>query len=46
MAFLKSMAEQGYVPVGTAMEIWTATSDSADKQDQLTEMRIPVALAN
>jgi len=46
LAFLKSIAGQGYVPAGTAMEIWTETPDPTDKQGQLTEMRIPVVSAH
>ncbi|HVN79287.1 MAG TPA: GyrI-like domain-containing protein [Terriglobia bacterium] len=46
LAFLKSIAGQGYVPAGTAMEIWTEAPDPTDKQGQLTEMRIPVVSAH
>ena len=39
-SFLKSVWEQGYVPAGPTMEIW---SGDADQGTQSTEMRIPVA---
>jgi hypothetical protein len=42
-AFLKSVVEQGYLPAGPPMEIWTG--DDAQPARQSTEMRIPVAKA-
>jgi len=42
-AFLKSVIEQGYLPDGPAMEIWT--SEDGKPATQSTEMRIPVAKA-
>ncbi len=43
-AFLKSMMEQGYVPDGPAMEIWSG--EDAKPETQSTEMRMPVKKAN
>ena len=42
-AFLKSVVEQGYLPAGPPMEIWSG--DDAQPARQSTEMRIPVAKA-
>lgn len=42
-AFLKSVVEQGYMPAGPAMEIWTG--EDGQPASQSTEMRIPVAKA-
>jgi outer membrane lipoprotein-sorting protein len=42
-SFLKSVVEQGYVPAGPTMEIW---SGDAGQGAQSTEMRIPVTKAN
>ena len=42
-SFLKSVVEQGYVPAGPTMEIW---SGDAAQGTQSTEMRIPVTKAN
>jgi len=42
-AFLKSIVEQGYVPSGPTMEIWSGEDGQAT---QSTEMRIPVTKAN
>ena len=42
-AFLKSVMEQGYLPAGPAMEIWTG--EDGQPASQSTEMRIPVAKA-
>ena len=41
--FLNSVLEQGYVPAGPTMEIW---SGDAGQTTQSTEMRIPVKKAN
>jgi hypothetical protein len=43
-AFLKSVVEQGYLPSGPAMEIWSG--DDARPANQVTEMRIPVTKAD
>jgi hypothetical protein len=43
-AFLKSVMEQGYLPAGPAMEIWTG--EDAKVSTQSTEMRMPVTKAN
>jgi effector-binding domain-containing protein len=43
-AFLKSVMEQGYLPAGPAMEIWSG--EDARKSTQSTEMRMPVTKAN
>jgi len=43
-AFLKSVVEQGYLPAGPPMEIWSG--DDGKVQTQSTEMRIAVAKAN
>jgi hypothetical protein len=43
-AFLKSVIEQGYIPAGPPMEIWSG--GGADKKPQSTEMRIAVTKAN
>jgi outer membrane lipoprotein-sorting protein/effector-binding domain-containing protein len=43
-AFLKSVMEQGYLPAGPAMEIWTG--DDGKPATQSTEMRMQVAKAN
>jgi len=42
-AFLKSVVEQGCVPVGPAIEIWSG--EDGKPETQSTEMRIPVAKA-
>jgi hypothetical protein len=42
-AFLKSVVEQGYLPAGPPMEIWSG--DDAQPAHQSTEMRIPVTKA-
>ena len=42
-AFLKSVVEQGYLPAGPAVEIWSGAEDKPETQS--TEMRIPVAKA-
>ena len=42
-AFLRSVIEQGYLPAGPAMEIWSG--DEGKPETQSTEMRIPVAKA-
>ncbi|HTQ55571.1 MAG TPA: GyrI-like domain-containing protein [Bryobacteraceae bacterium] len=42
-AFLKSVVEQGYLPAGPAMEIWSG--EDAQPSGQSTEMRIPVTKA-
>lgn len=42
-AFLKSVLEQGYVPSGPAMEIWSG--EDAKQGTQSTEMRMPVKKA-
>jgi len=42
-AFLKSVMEQGYLPAGPSMEIWTG--EDGQPGTQSTEMRIPVAKA-
>jgi len=42
-AFLKSIVEQGYLPSGPAMEIWTGEEDRP--ATQATEMLFPVAKA-
>jgi hypothetical protein len=43
-AFLKSVMEQGYLPAGPAMEIWSG--EDAKESTQSTEMRMPVTKAN
>jgi outer membrane lipoprotein-sorting protein len=43
-AFLKSVVEQGYLPAGPPMEIWSG--EDAKVQTQSTEMRIAVTKAN
>lgn len=43
-AFLKSTMEQGYVPAGPAMEIWSG--EDAKPETQSTEMRMAVKKAN
>ena len=43
-AFLKSVIEQGYLPAGPAMEIWSG--EDAKESTQSTEMRMPVTKAN
>ena len=43
-AFLKSVVEQGYVPAGPPMEIWSGNDAHPDAQS--TEMRIPVTKAH
>jgi effector-binding domain-containing protein len=43
-AFLKSVMEQGYLPAGPAMEIWSG--EDAKESTQSTEMRMPVTRAN
>jgi effector-binding domain-containing protein len=43
-AFLKSVMEQGYLPAGPAMEIWSG--EDAREWTQSTEMRMPVTKAN
>jgi hypothetical protein len=43
-AFFKSFIEQGYIPAGPPMEIWSG--DDAKVQTQSTEMRIAVTKAN
>jgi outer membrane lipoprotein-sorting protein len=43
-AFLKSVVEQGYIPAGPPMEIWSG--GGADKKPQSTEMRIAVTKPN
>jgi outer membrane lipoprotein-sorting protein/effector-binding domain-containing protein len=43
-AFLKSVVDQGYMPAGPAMEIWSGEDGKPGTQS--TEMRIPVAKAN
>jgi effector-binding domain-containing protein len=43
-AFLRWIVEQGYVPVGPPMEIWTG--NDAQPRTQSTEMRIAVTKAN
>lgn len=43
-AFLNSVMEQGYVPAGPPMEIWSG--DDANELTQSTEMRIPVTKTN
>lgn len=43
IAFLKSVAEQGYVPAGPPMAIWSG--EDAMEKSQSTEMRIPVTKA-
>ena len=43
-AFLKSVVEQGYVPAGPPMAIWSG--EDAVEKSQSTEMRIPVTKAN
>jgi outer membrane lipoprotein-sorting protein len=43
-AFLKSVVEQGYVPAGPPMEIWSG--GDADAKPQSTEMRIAVTKPN
>jgi len=42
-SFLKSVLDQGYVPAGPTMEIW---SGDAGQGTQSTEMRVPVTAAN
>ncbi len=42
-AFLKSVVDQGYLPAGPSMEIWTG--EDGQPKTQSTEMRIPVAKA-
>jgi outer membrane lipoprotein-sorting protein len=42
-AFFKSVIEQGYIPAGPPMEIWSG--EDAKVQTQSTEMRIPVTKA-
>ena len=42
-AFLKSVVEQGYVPAGQPMAIWSG--EQAMEKSQSTEMRIPVTKA-
>jgi len=42
-AFLTSVSEQGYVPAGPAVEIWSGGEDKPETQS--TEMRIPVVKA-
>jgi hypothetical protein len=43
-AFLKSVIEQGYLPAGPTMEIWSG--EDAKEWTQSTEMRMPVTKAN
>jgi effector-binding domain-containing protein len=43
-AFVKSVIEQGYLPTGPAMEIWSG--GDAKQGTPSTEMRMPVAKAN
>ncbi len=43
-AFLRWIVEQGYVPTGPPMEIWSGRDDQ--RQAQSTEMRIAVTKAN
>jgi effector-binding domain-containing protein len=43
-AFLKSVMEQGYLPAGPYMEIWSG--EDARESTQSTEMRMPVTKAN
>ncbi len=43
-AFLKSVVEQGYVPAGPPMEMWSG--EDAKPGTQSTEMSIPVTKAN
>ncbi len=42
--FVKSVVEQGYMPAGPAMEIWSG--EESQPLNQSTEMRMPVTKAN